>query len=183
MTAVEADFDDGMEFSGLYFLGNEYYARYDLTPQNYATLLAAHETAHQWWFERVANDQAKEPWLDEALSTYAEHVFLETAYPDLVSWWWLFRVDGFEPKGWVDTSIYGGGKFRPYVNAVYLRGAHFLEDLRGRMGNEAYFAFMRDYLTQMSGGIATKENFLTILRQHTSTDVSDIIAEYFQDPR
>jgi aminopeptidase N len=180
---VEADFDDGMEFSGLYFLGNEYYARYDGTPQNYATLLAAHETAHQWWFERVANDQAKEPWLDEALSTYAEHVFLETAYPDLISWWWLFRVDGFEPKGRVDTSIYGGGKFRPYVNAVYLRGAHFLEDLRGRMGDEAYFAFMRDYLAQMSGGIATKENFLTILRQHTSTDVSDIIAEYFQDPR
>jgi len=183
MSAVEADFDDGMEFSGLYFLGNEYYARYDGTPQNYATLLAAHETAHQWWFERVANDQAKEPWLDEALSTYAEHVFLETAYPGLVSWWWLFRVDGFEPKGWVDTSIYGGGKFRPYVNAVYLRGAHFLEDLRGRMGDEAYFAFMRDYLAQMSGGIATKENFLTILHQHTSTDVSDIIAEYFQDPR
>jgi hypothetical protein len=24
---------------------------------------------------------------------------------------------------------------------------------------------------------------LTILRLHTSTDVSDIIAEYFQDPR
>jgi len=183
LSAVEADFEDGMEFSGLYFLSRDYYNQYDGTPQNYATLLAAHETAHQWWFERVANDQALEPWLDEALATYAEHVFLETAYPRLVNWWWSFRVDAYAPKGWVDTSIYDGGKFRPYVNAVYLRGAHFLDDLRGRIGDEAYFAFMKDYLTQMNGRIATKENFLTILRQHTSVDVSDIIAEYFQDPR
>jgi hypothetical protein len=183
LSAVEADFDDGMEFSGLYFLGSEYYARYDGTPQNYATLLAAHETAHQWWFERVANDQAFEPWLDEAPATYAELVFLESAYPQLTDWWWTFRVDGFEPKGWVDTSIYNGGRFRPYVNAVYLRGAHFLDDLRKRMGDESFFAFMHDYLAEMSGGIATKENFLTILREHTSSDVSDIIAEYFQDPR
>ena len=111
-----------------------------------------------------------------------EHIFLETAHPELVNWWWSFRVDAYNPKGWVDTSIYDGGKFRPYVNAVYLRGAHFLDHLRGRIGDEAYFAFMKDYLAQMSGKIATKENFLTILRQHTSTDVSDIIAEYFQDP-
>ena len=39
-------------------------------------LLAAHETGHQWWFERVASDEAKEPWLDEALTTYSELVFL-----------------------------------------------------------------------------------------------------------
>lgn len=183
LSAVEADFSDGMEFSGLYFLSRDYYNRYDGTPQNYATLLAAHETAHQWWFERVANDQALEPWLDEALATYAEHVFLEAAYPELVNWWWSFRVDAYAPKGWVDTSIYDGGKFRPYVNAVYLRGAHFLDDLRNRMGDESYFAFMRDYLSQMSGRISTKENFLTILRQHTSADVSDIIAEYFRETR
>ncbi len=183
LSAVEGDFADGMEFSGLYFLSRDYYNQYDGTPQNYATLLAAHETAHQWWFERVANDQALEPWLDEALATYAEHVFLETTYPELVNWWWSFRVDAYNPKGWVDTTIYGGGKFRPYVNAVYLRGAHFLDDLRSRMGDESYFDFMRDYLAQMSGEISTKENFLTILRQHTSADVSDIIAEYFQEPR
>jgi len=183
LSAVEADFDDGMEFSGLYFLGREYYEGYDGTPMNYATLLAAHETGHQWWFERVANDQAREPWLDEALTTYSELVFLESAYPELVSWWWPFRVDGYEPQGWVDTSIYGGGKFRPYVNAVYLRGAHFMHDLRVRMGDESFFAFMRDYLARMDGGVATKENFLTILREHTSSDVSDIIAAYFQDTR
>ena len=183
LSAVEADFDDGMEYSGLYFLSNVYYAQYDGTPMNYATLLSAHETGHNWWFEQVANDQAWEPWLDEALTTYSELIFLESAYPDLTNWWWDFRVNKYNPKGWVDSSIYTGGKFRPYVNAVYLRGAQFLQDLRLRMGDEAFFAFLRDYLDQMDGSIATKENFLTILREHTSADLSDIIAEYFQDPQ
>jgi aminopeptidase N len=95
---VEAGFADGMEYDGLYFLGREYFAAYDGTPQNYLTALAAHETAHQWWYGLVGNDQALEPWLDEALCTYSELLFYEAVYPDLVDWWWTFRVNRFQPS-------------------------------------------------------------------------------------
>ena len=44
-----------------------------------------HETAHQWWFEQVANDQAQQPWLDESLATYSERIYYENIHPDLVS--------------------------------------------------------------------------------------------------
>ena len=30
-----------------------------------------HETAHQWFYSLVGNDQARDPWLDEALATWA----------------------------------------------------------------------------------------------------------------
>jgi len=33
---------------------------------------AAHETAHQWFYSLVGNDQARYPWLDEGLATWAE---------------------------------------------------------------------------------------------------------------
>jgi len=33
---------------------------------------AAHETAHQWFYSLVGNDQAHDPWLDEGLATWAE---------------------------------------------------------------------------------------------------------------
>jgi Peptidase family M1 domain len=33
---------------------------------------AAHETAHQWFYSLVGNDQARDPWLDEGLATWAE---------------------------------------------------------------------------------------------------------------
>jgi hypothetical protein len=32
----------------------------------------AHETAHQWFYSLVGDDQARDPWLDEGLTTWAE---------------------------------------------------------------------------------------------------------------
>jgi hypothetical protein len=183
LSVVQGDFNDGMEFSALFFLSRDFYNLYTQTPQDYLTIVAVHETAHQWWFEQVANDQALEPWLDEALSTYSEHVFYETVHPDLVDWWWYYRVDCYAPKGWIDIPVYDGGGFRPYTDAVYLRGAHFLEDLRRRIGDEAFFSFLRDYLSKEAGKIATSQDFFIILRQHTDTNFLDIIKMYFQHPR
>jgi hypothetical protein len=31
-----------------------------------------HETAHQWFYSLVGNDEARDPWLDEGLATWAE---------------------------------------------------------------------------------------------------------------
>jgi hypothetical protein len=32
----------------------------------------AHETAHQWFYALIGNDQARDPWLDEGLATWGE---------------------------------------------------------------------------------------------------------------
>ena len=72
LSLVMGDFNDGMEFSGFFYLSRDFYNLYDGTPANYLTFVAAHETAHQWWFEQVASDQALQPWVDEALSTYSK---------------------------------------------------------------------------------------------------------------
>ncbi|MFH1908384.1 MAG: M1 family metallopeptidase, partial [Chloroflexota bacterium] len=181
LSVVQADFNDGMEYSAFFFLPRNFYNLYDGTPKNYLTFISAHETAHQWWFELVGNDQALEPWLDEALCTYSERIFYEESYPDLVDWWWAYRVDSFAPAGWVNIRVYDGGGFRPYTDAVYLRGAHFLEALRQRIGDEAFFAFLKDYAAQMAFERSTAADFFAILRQHTSVDISDIIGKYFKD--
>ena len=181
LAVVMGDFNDGMEFSGFFFLSHDFYNLYDGTRRSYLVFVSAHETSHQWWFEQVANDQAMQPWLDEALATYSEHVFYEGVDPSLVTWWWTYRIDFYAPQGWVDIPVYAGNGFRPYTNAVYFRGAHFLDDLRGRIGDEAFFAFLRDYLTQENGKIATATDFFAILGQHTSADYSDILRQYFQN--
>lgn len=183
ISAVMGDFNDGMEYSAFYYLSRDFYNLYNTaaTPVNYLIFVAAHETAHQWWFEQVGNDQAEQPWLDEALATYSERVFYESIYPDLVSSWWAYRVDFYQPQGFVDIPIYAGGGFRPYTNAVYFRGAHFLEDLRHRIGDDIFFAFLQDYLKQENGKIATAADFFRILNQHTKTDYSDLLRQYFQN--
>ncbi len=190
LSVVEADFLDGMEYDGLFFLSHGFYDLYDGTPKGYLTFIAAHETAHQWWYGLVGNDQAMEPWLDEALCTYMEHVFYENVYAEypprsgqsLVNWWWYYRVDFYQPAGWVDSTIYDFTKYRSYRDAVYLNGAQFLEQLRNQTGDEAFFAFLRDYAHQFTGKIATSQDFFSILRKHTHADLIDLLAQYFQNP-
>ena len=181
MTAVQGDFNDGMEFSGLYFISRDYFNLYDGTPKNYLVLIAAHETAHQWWFDSVANDQALEPWLDEALATYSEHIYYETVHPDLVDWWWGYRYFEFQKAGYVDTSIYDGGGQRPYWDKVYLTGARFLEDLRKKIGDDIFFAFLKDYYTQYVGKRATGADFFRVLHEHTNADISELLTKYFKN--
>jgi hypothetical protein len=106
-------------------------------------------------------------------------LYYETHHPELVEWWWEFRVDRFNPRGWVNSTIYDHDSFRPYVNAVYLRGAQFLEALRKRVGNEVFFAFLQDYAAQGAGTQMTADSFFTILAGHAGSAPSDLVAEYF----
>jgi hypothetical protein len=181
LSIVEADFFDGMEYDGLFFLGRPFYTANDGTKLNFMVDLAVHETAHQWWFGRVGSDQALEPWLDEALSTYSEYLFYENVYPGVAETWWQFRVNCFFPMGDVDSSIYTTNDFQAYANSVYLRGAQFLRDLRSRIGDEVFFAFLKDYAAQMMGKVATTNDFFRILGDHTDLDITDLVQIYFEE--
>jgi len=179
LTIVEADFLDGMEYDGLIFLSHAFYDYYTGDPQSNLTIIAAHEVAHQWWYGLVGNDQALEPWLDEALSTFSEIYFYETAYPDLTDWWWENRIYFHNPEGWVDSTIYEAAGFYPYRDAVYLRGALFLGELRDLMGEEEYLEFLRAYLHQFRYRQASGDDFFNLLSEYTSADLSGIIGTYF----
>jgi hypothetical protein len=183
LAVVEADFLDGMEYDGLYFLSKGFYNLYTGTPGEYLIAIAAHETAHQWWYAQVGNDQALEPWLDEALCTYIERLFYENVHPESLEWWWTYRVDYFEPSGWIDDSIYNPHgateAYRSYLNAVYLNGAHFFEDLRKLVGDANFFSFLQDYLQQTQSQITTADQFFSILKTHTQADLAPLVEKYF----
>ncbi|NWG34420.1 MAG: hypothetical protein HXY42_08260 [Chloroflexi bacterium] len=181
MTAVQGDFNDGMEYSAFYFISRDYFNLYDNTPKNYLVIIAAHETAHQWWFDAVADDQALEPWLDETLATYSERIYYENVHPDLVDWWWGYRYFEFQKAGFVDTPIYEGGGQRPYWDKTYFTGARFMEDLRQRVGDEIFFAFLKDYYNQFAGKRATAADFFRVFRENSAADISDLMAQYFQN--
>ena len=170
---------DGMEYSGLVFLSNNFYKQYNGTILNNLVALGVHEISHQWWYDQVGNDQAVSPWLDEIPATYSEWIFYHDNYPADAHLWWNFRVLWFHPDGYVNGRIYDYPRFRPYVNAVYLHGAQFMDALRQRMGDDAFFAFLHDYQNQMRGKLAKPEDFFRILDAHTDADYSDLLKAYF----
>ncbi len=182
MSFIEAEFPDGMEYDGMYYLGNSYFKTYTEGFQNYLSLLAVHETAHQWWYGLVANDQALEPWLDESLATYSEYLYVEEVHPELTAWWWLFRVDNYSPSGWVDSTVYDFDKFRPYVNAVYLQGARLIHELRLNIGYEAFIEGLRNYAQSSQVQLAHREDLLMNWIMDPNSSTSDILGKYFQNP-
>lgn len=54
----------GIEYPTLSFVG--------AGASNFVRGVVDHETAHQWFYSLVGNDQAHDPWLDETLATWAQ---------------------------------------------------------------------------------------------------------------
>lgn len=181
LSIVEADLFDGLETDGLIYLSDWYYQTADSSPQNYFELLTVHETAHQWFYAYVHNDQANEPWLDEALATYCELLYYEIHHPDLVAWWWFYRVDTYAPEGDVNANIYAFRQFRPYINAVYLRGAIFLQALRDEVGDNDFFDGLRNYVQSTDPAtITSSADFFDAFSEVSDVDLSPIVTEFFQ---
>lgn len=179
LTTAEIEMYDGMEYDGIFFIGRNVFGWYNQSPKNTFSLMMAHETSHNWWFSQVANDQAIEPWLDEALATYCELLYLEYNYPEMVDWWWDFRVNYFVPQGPVDVTIYEYADYEYYRRAVYLRGVQFLQAVRDQVGDEAFFAFFRDYYSAGKNQVVTAELFFETLERVTMIDSDLIRDQYF----
>lgn len=180
LSVIEADFLDGMEYDGMYFLSNGFYNLYQGTPGEFLVAIAAHETAHQWFYALVGNDQALDPWLDEAFCTYSERLYYEHYFPEALDWWWTYRVQYYQPRGWVDGSIYNPEGYRAYRDAVYLNGAVFLEELRKLAGEETFFQLLQDYSTKYAYQIARTQDFFALLQHLSTVELSSLISKYFQ---
>ena len=182
LVIVQGDFPDGMEFSGLVFVGSAWFYGFDGTHKNFLTLISIHEIAHQWWYARVGSDAALNPWQDEALATYSEYLFIEAIYPAEKNWWWTYRVAGYFPQGAVDSAVYQFNTPREYINAVYLRGAQMLQNLREDIGDEAFFKLLRAYYLAGSGSIADPGIFWRQLTNEQQVLTAATRFEFLSEP-
>jgi hypothetical protein len=182
LTVLESELPDGQEFDGLVFLNPDLFPFFEGTGKDYLTAITAHETAHQWWYARVGNDQAIDPWLDEAFATYSELFFYEKYYPGLVKWWWWTRVDRYASNQCVDLPVYQFTGFRDYVDSVYLRGARMLDALRKRMGNQAFGDSLRQLQSEGLGNVITAADVFRIFQSRSAVPLYNIWDEYLCIP-
>jgi aminopeptidase N len=122
--------------------------------------LVTHEIAHQWFYALVGNDQAREPFADEAAADMvARHVLS------------LRRASrcGGAP---LDRTIYRYGS-ACYYEVVYIQGGNLLDDARRRMGNTAYWNALRRYVDANRFGLSSTRALLTALDDGTSRSLAD----------
>ena len=106
---------------------------------------------------------------------------LRAPSPWALGWWQSYRVDYYEPRGWVDSTIYNPDGYRAYRDAVYLNGAMFLEELRYMVGDDKFQQFLTNYVNQSHGELATAEVFFSLLDNYTDVDYQPLLDKYFMD--
>lgn len=183
IAVVQADFPDGMEFSGLFFVSTNWFTKFwEGKPDSWLTLITAHEMAHQWWYSSVGDEQAMHPYMDETFAIYSEVIYLEERYPELVSWWWKWRIEQYKPTGAVDSSVYDFTQLRLYVNAVYLRGAQMLQEIRASIGERAFFVWLRRYAEKGMDRIIEPTQLWGLLSAEDYAKIATIRAKYLNKP-
>ncbi len=120
--------------------------------------LISHETAHQWFYAVVGNDQASEPFADEAPADFLARYTLGIRRGS--------RCSGDR----LDRTIYIYSS-ACYYEVIYIQGGNFLDGLRGRMGNADFWAGMRDYYATYRFKLAGTAQLLRTLDRHTSLDL------------
>lgn len=137
--------------------------------------IIVHETAHQWWYGAVGNDEVRNAWLDEGLTEYSTMLFYEknadAGYnytfngkrADALTAYMLY-CETYKNNGLGDTSM-----TRPvneYANATeysymtYVKGALMFDDVRNTIGTAAFEQGLRNYYKENKFGIAKPEDII-----------------------
>lgn len=207
-------FDEGgMEYPGLILVGLPDIApAEDIVSQldknggySELCLLVAHETAHQWFYGAVGNDQFEEPWLDESFAEFCESMVFGLSRPDslknaMASDEKRFAYYGsplifYETEKDVEEHLKYADEDQFPINkaydeykepddyswTVYQDGALFLYELKKSMGEENFYEAMKEYYRTYCLKIATGEDFLKIIKKYDdSAKTQKVIDKYIE---
>ena len=118
----------------------------------------AHETAHQWFYGIVGNDQATQPFADEAPADFVARSVMG------------LRRASRCATGPLDLSIYAYSA-GCYFETVYIQGGNLLDTARRRMGSTVFWAALRDYVAAHRGSLSSTRELLRALDDATPLDL------------
>jgi len=120
--------------------------------------LVSHETAHQWWYSTVGNDQSTDAFADEALADY----FSRKAHLSIRSS--RCKTDRLDRA----TQAYSDGC---YFEVVYVQGARFLNNLRRDYGAAKFKKAIRAYTRSNKHDISNNARLLEAFRAEMGNGV------------
>ncbi|UTW62085.1 T9SS type A sorting domain-containing protein [bacterium SCSIO 12741] len=145
--------------------------------------LVAHELAHQWFGDQITCGSWQDLWLNEGFATYLEGLTYEFNIPVLWNAW-------KEDKISLITTHPGGSVHVPDTNNLgrlfdpkwtYAKGAYLLHMLRWKMGDEAFFEAIRNYLNDesLNYGFARTEDLIRHLKEAGGQGIDEFFNDWF----
>jgi aminopeptidase N len=160
----------GMEHQTMSFMGS------------FGFSMIAHELAHQWFGDYITCASWQDIWLNEGFATYAEGLTIENGLTnDNWSGWKQGKINYI-------TSQPGGSVFVENASSddrifssrlSYGKGGMVLHMIRGQIGDKAFFAAIKNYLTDelLIHGFATTKD----LKNHFEAESGMDLTNFFND--
>jgi len=147
----------------------------------------AHEIAHQWFGDSVTEADWHHLWLSEGFATYFGSLFFERADGRdkfvermLVSKERYLKDAGAGVRPIYDPSITDLFKLLNRLN--YDKGAWVLHMLRRQMGDEKFFAGVRDYYRTYRDRTALTEDFRHVMELHAGESLDWFFKQWIYEP-
>ncbi|MCM1395800.1 MAG: M1 family metallopeptidase [Corallococcus sp.] len=151
----------------------------------------AHETAHQWFYGLVGNDQIADAWMDEGLAEFLTYLYLDknngaplsqnilantktyTTYVDVLNRYY----DN------VDTSMRSVDKYKndsEYVIFTYVKGSLLFNTVYETLGETKFFKALSKYFDEALFTIAAPDQLVNSFAQVGGTETAAIINSFIE---
>ena len=135
-------------------------------------VLQAHETAHQWWGNRVSATSYRDYWLMEALANYSALAYMEKSKGprDVEAMLDSYRSE-LLAKGENGQTVDSTGPIvlgmrlensqepRAWRTITYGKGSWIMQMLRQRMGDERFYSMLAEVARRYDGKALSTEDF------------------------
>ena len=180
-SVCETDFCyGGMEYPGVVMVASG--------SQTYQTAIA-HETAHQWFYGVVGNDQIDNAWQDEGLVEFLTYLYLDesgtqplsrnilantktyTTYVDVLNHFYTDVERNFRP-------IYNYKNDGEYVIMTYVKGSLLFNTLYESLGAQKFWKCLADYYQMAQFTIAQPNTMSSCFAHIGGSQVANIFTTF-----
>jgi aminopeptidase N len=167
---AQAPFPGGMEHQTLTMVG-EFVVRDGDTYE----WLIAHEVAHHWWGDSVTLEDWRHIWLNEGFASYADALWFEKKegragllrrmrlFAD------LFRFGHITRN--IDIPVFNPPSNQLFSFVCYDKGAWVVHMLRRILGDDVFFAALREYQSRHRHGVADTDDFIAVCEELHGADL------------
>ena len=150
-----------------------------------------HETAHQWWYAMVGNDEYTYPWLDEALTEYSTILFYDfnsdydLTHSQIVdaskSNYTLFVSVYKDVLGDLDTSMRAVDEYNTepeYTYCTYVKGVLMYESLYQLIGKDDFLSGLNIYFQENKYSNATPNDLINSFEKACGSDLENFFSSW-----